>query len=393
MTPVRTIRTVAARELRERAMTKGFLVGTLITVAIIVAAIALPTVLADDGPTEQELGVVGAAPADLEALLDTGVPDAPTITVTEVADRDAAEAALEDEELDAVLLDGRELLADGAPDAALRSALQGALQRAEVQANLGDAGLGEDEAAAALAPGPPLEVVDIAGEDGGSSIAIASIATALLIFTIQGNGMQLLSGALEEKTNRVVEVLVSTARPWQLLTGKLLAMTALALGQLVLVVGAGLATNAAVGAIELPPATGTVLVVSAAMVVFGFLFYGSLFAAAGSMATSLEDSSSAISPLMYLMLAAYGAVFITVIPDPSGPVAQVLTFLPPSAPFAVPARVALGDIAAWQIPVSLLVTLIGTVLVLRLAGRLYAGTLLAGGKMTWKAAFEAEPVR
>lgn len=393
MTALRTIRIVAGRELRERAFTKGYLIGTIITVVVVVALVVLPGLLRSDGPTELTLGVVGTAPADLEALLNPGTPDSPTITVEALADRDAAEAAIDAGDADAVLIDGRQLLADGQPNLALRTTLEGVLQLSAITDNLGQAGLGPDQVRDALTAAAPLEIVDMAGEDRSGGVIIATIATVLLIFAIQGNGMQLLSGALEEKTSRVVEVLVSTARPWQMLAGKLAAMTVLALGQTAIVVASALIANEVAGAFELPPTTGAVVLVSALMILFGFLFYASLFCAAGSMSTTLEDSSTAVSPLMYLLFGAYGTVFVAVFPNPNGTFSQVLTFVPPAAPFVVPARIALGGIAVWEVVAALALTALGTVLVLRLAGRIYAGTLLAGGRMSWKAALKAEPVR
>ena len=163
--------------------------------------------------------------------------------------------------------------------------------------------------------------------------------------------------------------------------------------QLTLIVLAALATNRLVGAFPLPEATGAVLAVSTVMLLAGFMFYAALFTVAGTLASSMEDAQSTAGPLYFAMWGAYAAVFLTVLPNPSGMIAQILTFLPPTAPFIVPARVALGEIAAWQVPASIAVTIIGALFTLRIAGRIYAASLLAGGRLTWKAAWKAEPIR
>lgn len=394
MSPWRMVGLIAGRELRERALRRTYLIGTAATLAVVVAVIVLPAMLADDGPGETTLGIVGDAPPDLETLVAASLPDEREVTVTGLDDRESAEAALDDGSVDAVLVERRELLFDGRPDLTLQAALDSVLRQEAFATGLRELGVDEQQAATALSPRAPLETVDITGEAAGDEAwVVAILATLLLIIGVQMSGTQLLNGALEEKSNRVVEILVSTARPWQLLTGKVLATSGLAFAQLALMVTVALITNHLVDAFPLPAATGTVLWVSTVMLVAGFLFYAALFTVAGTMASTVEDAQSAATPLYIAMWGTYGAVSITVLPSPSGLVAQVLTYLPPTAPFVVPARVAMGELPMWQLPVAATVTLAGAVVVLRLAGRLYAATLLAGGKLTWSDALKVEPVR
>jgi ABC-2 type transport system permease protein len=392
--PARTVRLVTTREIRERGATRGYLIGTVLTVIIVVVSIVLPTVLGGDGETELTVATVGDAPADLEAQLAPLVGDELTVTVTELPDRDAGLAAIEAEEVDHVLVERRELLTDGSPRASLSAALDTVLQIDAVSSGLADAGLDPGQAEAALTSQPPIQEVDVGetgGEEGGFLVAIG--ITVLLFLGIQLNGASVLSGALEEKSSRVVEVLVSTARPWQLLAGKLIGMSVLALGQIGIIVGAALAANAAVGAFELPAATTTLLAVSLGMLVAGFLFYAALYAVAGSLASSLEDAQSSAGPLGFLLTGAYFAVFLVVLPDPSSVWSQVLTFVPPTAPFVVPARLGLGAVSTGEALLALAVTTVASFVTVRIAGRLYASSLLAGGKLTWRDAWRNEPVR
>lgn len=394
MSPTRTIWLVARRELIERGATRAFTIGTAVMVLLVVGFTVVPTLFDGGGETERDVAVAGAVPDDLAGQLETTTPPDTTVRLIEVADRAAAEAAVAEGDADAALVDGRQLVTDGPPDTSLLAALDAALQRSAIAAGLGDVGLDADEAAAALTPPPPLEPVDLEGEAaGGDRFALAFFATLLLFIGIQANGATLLSAALEEKSSRVVEVLVAVARPWQLLAGKLVALTVLALVQIGLTVASALTANVFVDAFELPDAAGALVAVSLVMLVVGFLFYASLFAVAGSMASSLEDAQSTSGPLTFAILGGYFAVIFAVIPNPDGVVAQVLSFLPPTAPFVVPARMAFEAIAAWEVVAATLLTLVAAVLVVRLAGRLYAGALLAGGKLTWSTAWRAEPVR
>ncbi|MEX2627546.1 MAG: ABC transporter permease [Ilumatobacteraceae bacterium] len=395
MKPLQTIWLVTRRELVERGMKKAYLIGTLIMLAVVVGLVVVPAMLRDDGPQTFRLGVVGAAPADFEPLVSSSLPEDSELELTTFEDREAAVAAIEDEELDAAMVDRTELLADGDPDTALQLAVESALQVAAVAEGLESVGVDASEAEDVLRPPTPLATVDISGEDNGgtSGAGMAFAATILLFIGIQGNGATLLSAALEEKSSRVVEVLLSVARPWHLLAGKLLALSILALLQLGLTVGAALSANAVVGAFELPAATGGVVGVGLLMLVVGFLFYASLYAVAGSMATSLEDAQSTSGPLTIAVMGAYFAAIFVVLPNPDGLVTRILTYVPPTAPFVVPSRMAFGAIPAWEVAASCVVTLATTVVVVRLAGRLYAGTLLAGNKMTWRDAWKAEPVQ
>lgn len=394
MSPLRTVRLIMLREIRERGATRAYLFATLGTVVLVIGLIAVPTLLAGDGPQERTLGVVGDAPQDLEGQLATLLPDEVTVAVTEMPDRDAAVAALQDDAVDAVLVDRRELLADGRGDDELRRALDGVLQRDAVTSGLADLGVAPDDAAAVLEPPPPLQSVDIGDPDPGpDGFIVASGMAVLLFLSVQINAASVMSGALEEKSSRVVEVLVSVARPWQLLAGKLLGMSVLALTQMGLVVGAALATNAAVHAFEIPGATGTLVAVSLAMLLAGFLFYASMYAVAGSLASSVEDAQSTAGPLGLVLVAAYFAVFFVALPDPTSLASRILTFVPPTAPFFLPARLGLGALPVWQAVLSIMVTAVAAFATVRLAGRLYASSLLAGGKLTWRDAWRGEPIR
>jgi ABC-2 type transport system permease protein len=394
MTPTRTIRLIALRELRERALKRGFLVGTAITVVLVVASVALPALFGGDGERDLRVGVVGEAPELLEREDGAIALGVTTVTVEQLPDREAAEAAVTDGDVEVALVDGTEVLSDGPPPSALVPTLEAERAAETTSERLRDAGLDDDEVAAALVPPGPLTLTDLSGlQEDGSDFLIAVALTLLLLVGVQLAGASLLSGALEEKSSRVVEVLVSAARPWQLLTAKVTATSLLTLAQLSLIVGAGLVTNAVVGAFDLPPATGRTLAITLAFLVAGFLFYASLFTVAGTLASSLEDAQSTATPLYLLMYGAYGAVFAAVLPNPDGLVGRVLTFVPATAPFVAPPRAAVGALPTWELAVSLLVTFVGAYVALRVAGRTYASSLLAGGKLTWRDAWRAEPVR
>lgn len=128
------------------------------------------------------------------------------------------------------------------------------------------------------------------------------------------------------------------------------------------------------------------------MFVLGFAFYAALYAVAGSMASSLEDAQAVAGPLAFLTGGAYVGTLIGIVPDPDSIFAHVLTYLPPTAPFAVPARIAVGSISGIEIALAAVVTGIASVVTVRIAGRLYSAAILSGGKLTWREVWRAEPV-
>lgn len=389
------IQLVAGREIGDRLRNRAFMIGTAGTLLVLLALVVVPTLLSSDEPPSYDLGVVGQVDDQLDtAVASVAQAREAEVELTAVADEAAAEAAVRDDELDAVVLDGERLLVASDPDDELQAIIEQARQQAALLSGLADAGVDASEASELLAGRPPLQVVTPDGtvSEAETGQAIAFVATVLLFLIVQMNGSTLLTGAIEEKSSRVVEVLLGSIRPWQLLAGKLTGIMVLAFGQLVLFVGAALGVNVVVDAFEVPAATGSAVGVGALMLVLGFAFYASLYAVAGSMASSLEDAQASAGPLGFLTAGAYAGTLIGVIPNPDSIFAHVLTYLPPTAPFAVPARITVGAIGPAEIAISAVVTAVAAVVTVRLAGRLYSAAVLAGGKLTWREVFRAEAV-
>ena len=390
------IRLVAGREFSDRIRNKGFVIGTAVMLLLVLGFIVVPSLFDDGEPPSFDLGVVGEVdPLFAEAVAGAaGVQDI-EVDVDGVADRPAAEALVEDGEADAVLVDPDTLLVAEDLDPQLRGIVEQARQQAAVIGGLGEAGIDVDQAAQLLAGRPPVEVITPDGteDEAETGEGIAFFSTVLLFLIVQINGSTLLTGTIEEKSSRVVEVLLGSIRPWQLLAGKLTGIMALAIGQLVLFVAVTLGANAVVGAFDVPPAAASAVAVAAVMFVLGFAFYAALYAVAGSMASSLEDAQSSAGPLGFLTAGAYIGTLLGVVPNPDSVFAQVLTYLPPTAPFAVPARVAVGAISGVEVAVAAILTGVAGLVTVRLAGRLYSAAILAGGRLTWRQVWRAEPVR
>lgn len=396
MTAVRTIRLIAGRELVDRLRHKAYVGGTAVAAVVAVTAIVILGQLDDDA---LRLGVVAEDEVLVDALVAaTASAEKADVELVEFAREDDAVEAVKAGEVGAAVVDRTTLMVDegvpGPAQATLRRVATVATQQATVQTRLSGRGLTSTEIGRVLSA-PPLSVVQPDGgqRDAPVGLLLAHVTTGLLLAAIMLNSSLLLTGSNQEKSSRVIEVLLGKVRPWHLLAGKLIPLTGLALAQLTVVLGAALAANAAVGMFDLPAAAPASLAVAVVMLAAGFALFAALFIVAGSLATSVEHAQTASLPLQLGIIAAAFLVIARVLPSPEGLAAQVVSFLPPTAPFTVPARVALGVMPAWQVAVAIALTLVGAALVLGLAGRLYAGALLAGDKLTWRDALRAEPIR
>lgn len=390
------VRLVARREIRERAFKRSYVISTLVTLLVVVAIVVVPQLLGG-GPTELRIGLLGDEPAAtrqaLTATAETlGVDE---LTLEEVVGRSAAADALEAGELDGVVENGARLLVDDDADDTLQQVVTTALQQRQVLDRLAASGVSAADAGAVLAP-EPVEVVPLGGQTAeevsvGQGIAFAGII--LLFIMVTSNAGLILTGTVEEKSSRVVEVLLGTVRPWHLLAGKLLGLGTMALAQFLLIVAAGLGAVVATGAFEMPDATVGAVALSVLWFLLGFAFFAALYAVAGALASSMEDAQSTAAPLGLGLTAGYLLTLLVVAPNPESVWSRVLSQLPPLAPMAIPARAAQSAILWWEIVVAVVIMVAAIYGTIRLGGRLYAEAILrTGGRVKLREVWGAEEV-
>lgn len=266
------------RELRERLRSRAFRVSTGVQVLLVVGAVVLSGVLGGDDTTTFDVGVVGPQARAVGKAAQTRQRsiDA-TVKVRRLPSVAAARRAVADGDVDAAL-SGRSVVASADPEDALIGLLQGASASVRGSAILDRSGVPPGRARAALAP-PALAVDSVAGEDQGKGLAFA--ATLLLYIAILTFGYTVSSGVVEEKSSRVVEIVVSAIRPLDLLAGKVFGIGILGLGQVLAIAAAGLGTALAIGKVDLPSSTATTAAVVVVFWLLGYAFYACAYAAAG----------------------------------------------------------------------------------------------------------------
>jgi ABC-2 type transport system permease protein len=209
---------------------------------------------------------------------------------------------------------------------------------------------------------------------------LGALAVAILLYISLGfYGSLVVQGVVEEKSTRMVEILLATMRPSQLLAGKVLGIGFVGLLQLSIVGAATLIIVAVTHAVALPALGPLAVLGDLAWFTLGFLFYALAFAALAATVSRQEDAAGATAPMNVFLVLGYLLVFL-VLPDPSNAFSTFVSLLPPFAPVLMSLRIATGDAQAWQVvlAVVLLVASIGGLT--WFAGRMYANSVLRLGK-------------
>lgn len=216
---------------------------------------------------------------------------------------------------------------------------------------------------------------------------VAALAAGILLYVAMTMyGAAVANGVAQEKTSRAAEVLLAAVRPRQLLTGKVLGIGTCGVGQLAIPVIAALIANAIVHSARVPSSVWVLLPVTLLWFALGYAFYAFLFAAAGAMIARQEEVQFATAPLTFPLLLGYLLVY-AVIASPTATWIRILSYVPPLAPTLMPPRVAVGDVAWWEVPLDVVIMLIAIYGVIRIAARIYEGALVRGGaRLTWRAA-------
>jgi ABC-2 type transport system permease protein len=297
-------------------------------------------------------------------------------------DREAAEAAMEFGDLDAILIDGREVVVEsvgGFGDSAVLSLLQQGAASVELEAIVTESGQAAADVIDVMTS-DPLETTTLSGPEAGDETrgAVAYAGLLLLYMAVLLYGNWMLSGVTEEKSNRVVEVLLSSVKPWQLLAGKISGIGLLGIGQFAGTILVAIIALRVSNVVELPTLDVATVANLIVWFILGFLLFAVMYGAAGSLVSRMEDAQNVAFPMSMIAVAGF-FVSIAALSDPDGPAAVVGTFIPMTAPFVVPVRAALGAIPGWQYLLAVILTVGAIVGLVFVAGRIYAGGLLRFG--------------
>jgi ABC-2 type transport system permease protein len=375
------------------------MISSGITLLLVGAGLILPGIIGGEAATHH-IGIVGEGNAPIvQAARDLAVADAGTdkspekFETVNYASQEEAEAGLVSGKVDLVLIEGDKLLQErtGFSGNGLVDTLQRAAGSVRLQRLVQENGQAAADVIAILSS-TPLEVTGLDGADPEADIrpVIAYAGLLLMYIAILSYGSWTLTGVTEEKNNRVVEVLLATLRPWQLLGGKVLGIGILGIGQFVLTIGFAFALVNLTEVVDIPPLPIDDLLFVILWFILGFAVYSVSYAAAGSLASRPEDAQAAAFPMTMLAVAGF-FVSINALDDPTSMLARVTSFIPFTAPFVVPIRRSLDGIGTAEHVASALVAIVSIVVLVRLSARIYTGGLLRFGRRVklreaWRAA-------
>jgi ABC-2 type transport system permease protein len=388
---------IAAREIRERIRGKVLRVGTLLILAAVAAAIVIPT-LSKSTSEPLRLGVLGP----ISALQRNGIRASAEgvgtrVVVTSEPSLAAAHSGLKSGRLDVVLVDSRTLLVQSPvpsnSDSAAVLFVDALSQALGVDNAMTAEGLTEAQALG-LEAATPIAVTSVTAGSAPptSSPHPASIIGLVLTFIMLSQYLTwVLIGVMEEKSSRVVEVLLAAVRPIRLLLGKIIGIGSVALGQATIIVAVALIVAKIVGSTILHGAAPVTIGAQLLWLVLGYGFYCWVYAAAGSTVERQNQVQSLAFPLSIPILFGY-IVSITAAGGGSpSTLVKVLAYLPPTAPFAMPVLVSLNDVSWWEFAGSALISIVCTVLVAQLAATVYRRAILrTGGRIRLRTLLSAD---
>jgi len=379
---------VARREFIERGRSKAFLISTAFTLVLIAAIVVVPTLIGGDDATTWTLGSVGVVDGDM--VSDIGALSGPDVTVVGASfdTVGAAQAALEDGDVDLVVVAGKEILTVEHTSQTLIALTTFTLESRARLDRMRELGLSESEISELNSPTYATRTIGDVSVGPSANELIAVMGTVLLFISIITYGQWVLTGVVEEKQSRVIEVVLGAIEPRHLLAGKVLGIGGLALIQLIALLGEGFILVSAFDLVDLPATSLGAAGVIVLWFILGFALYATAYAAAGSLVDRMEDAQNAAFPLTLVLMAGYFIASFSF--DTDNPILRAASLFPLFSPMAMPLRQARGDATPVEIIFAVAFMVAAIWFVIRLAGRIYTGAALrTGGKVKAREAWNS----
>lgn len=380
--PWQAVRLVAQREIVTRVRSKAY---RIMTGAVVVILVGLTLVLKfAGGSSDLVVGYTDATQAAATALVASGKALDHDISIRAESSEDAGKQAVADGDVGAMLVgsdDDLRVVVQKDVDDDLSTTLDVLASRLALNKQITE--LGGDPAAvnAAIASASiPIEPLKQPYPYQTQQLVLGILAGILIYLSLLFTGQAVAQGVVEEKSSRVVEILLSTLRPWQLMAGKVLGIGIVGLIQMVIIgavgVVAGLATD--VLTISVSAAVGTVVWLIV-WYLLGFFMYALVFAALGALVSRQEDVAGVVTPVTMVVVIGY-IIGISVLPSqPDNKLAEVLSIVPTFAPTLMPMRLAMGGVPVWEAALSVALAAALIPGLVWFSGRVYRNAVLRSG--------------
>lgn len=379
-----SVRLIAQREITTRARTKSFVISTVAIMLVIVVGLIVWKAFSGGGEDAQRVGISGPQTALSATITQVGKASGTAIDMVPVDSGQAARSKVDSGDLDAAVIVGTDggytLISKDGLSGELTSVLSSSIEQSILSSGLTARGI---DPTTMPRPSIATEQTHPTAADTGQRIAVALVGAILLILAIMMGGNMIAVGVVEEKTSRIVELLLATVKPLHLMWGKILGIGIVALGQVVLLGATALIAGIATGLLTIAGTAAGMFVATIVWFLLGFVFFATLYAAAGALVSRQEELGSTITPLTLLSMAVmYAGIFGIQALDST--IIKVLTWIPPFSAVLMPIRIATGDTDAIQIVITLVLMVLACAAATWMAARIYQRSILrTGGRVKW----------
>ncbi|WP_198028987.1 ABC transporter permease [Actinoplanes sp. N902-109] len=378
---------VALREMAVKLRNRGFLISTAATLALILGALGLQVYLGSVA-NKVDVAVTGAQGPELlrqAVAAASAAGEDVKFTAKPYDSPDAVRAAVSAGDIEVGLLpagDSWTLVGKTDRNSLASTWIGAAAAQNALQRNATAAGT----TTAQLSQGAEVGYQLLAPSDTPRAVVMAATYVFGFLFYLAAVllGVALATSIVEEKQNRVVEIIASSIRLRDLLIGKIVGNTVMALGQIVLLAAFGVAGSLAMGESEalrqIAPALGWFI----AFYAVGIAVLACIYAVAGAISSRVEDIQSSTTPVSLIV----ALVFIAGI-SVSGPVREILSFIPLASTITMPGRIVAGEVAWWEPVAALTASVVVGSLIILAGERIYRRALMqTGGKLTIRQALK-----
>ena len=338
---------VAEREIGSKLRSKAFLISTGILLLIALAGMLIGGFMSKN-TTETAVAVTSETAPAVHGL--------PGLKLTEVADTTAAEKLVREGKVEAALIPAPGDTSFGFEIVALKSA-PSSLQSM----------FAKTPKVTLLAPDTTNPLLRYLVAIGFGVVFLMAASTF---------GATMAQSVVEEKSTRVVELLLAAIPARVLLAGKVIGNTVLAMAQILALAAIAVVGLIVTGQNAVLEGLGSPLVWFAVFFLFGFVLLASLFAAAGAMVSRQEDIGSTTMPITMLVMAPY---FLVIFLNDNPVAMTILSYIPFSAPVAMPVRLFVGEAQWWEPLLSLVILLLSCVAAIVIGAKIYENSLLRMG--------------
>ena len=379
---LRTVLLVARREFLTRVRSRFFVIGTIAFMALLAGYIVLQALVFSRAITTVKVGFVGQAQVLAQPLTTAAGTEDVKVVRKDPADISTGEDQVRNGSLDALISGDPaaprvEVKDDLNPT--LAATLNAIVKQVALNRALTAAGANAAAVQTALANASiQLVFLDPNAALKAQRTVVGIFVAALLYTALVVYGQIVAAGVVEEKANRIIEILLGTVRPRQLLLGKVLGIGMVGFLQLALLGATALVAVGRTHAISIPNVGVTAIAGGLMWFVLGFILYANIYAAAGSLVSRQEDLPSVTTPLTMLVVGTYLA-FFWVEANPTNPIGIALSIIPPLSPILMPARMATGDAQAWQVILAVILAIGEIALLNALAARIYSNSVMRIG--------------